>query len=170
MLSEISDVQAGLIMFVGVVGLVFFSLRISRRARQHATDTNKQMHEQFSSLREHSALRGSMDQLLIQLEEYSRQCNAQIDTKCAKIEMVVRDADERIARLETLLDKVKRIKISRPPEAAEPVAEKAPSTSDGRVRRMYDLADSGMTPLKIAEEIGVSLGEVELTLNLRNFG
>ena len=170
MLSEISDVQTGLILLAGVIILVFFSLRISRRARQHAAATNKQMHDQFSSMREHSALRGSMDQLLIQLEEYSRKCNAQIDTKCAKIETVVRDADQRIARLEALLDKVKQIKSVQPPEAAEPVTEKTPSTLDNRVQRIYALVDSGLTPIKIAEEIGVSLGEVELALNLRNFG
>jgi hypothetical protein len=37
-------------------------------------------------------------------------------------------------------------------------------------QRVHDLFDEGHSPIGIAEELGVSLGEVELILNLRNYG
>ena len=37
-------------------------------------------------------------------------------------------------------------------------------------QQVYDLFDAGRSPIRIAEELHVSLGEVELILNLRNFG
>lgn len=39
---------------------------------------------------------------------------------------------------------------------------------DPRFQRLYELADSGQSPLRIAHELSMPLGEVELILNLRS--
>ena len=43
-----------------------------------------------------------MESLLVELSNMSRQMTAQLDTRAAKLEVLLKDADERIARLETL--------------------------------------------------------------------
>ncbi len=65
------------------------------------------------------------------------------------------------------------------PPAASRLAELTPLLSnDGvapppvrvqRRRRVYELADTGATPMAIANQLRMPLGEVELHLNLRNF-
>jgi len=56
-------------------------------------------------LREHDQrrLRQSLDDLLVELDEASRRVSALVDATLARLEARVRDADERIARLEHLL-------------------------------------------------------------------
>src|SRR5689334_12310174 len=43
-----------------------------------------------------------MTELLVELEQMARQMTAQIDTRAAKLELLIKDADERISLLRTL--------------------------------------------------------------------
>lgn len=43
----------------------------------------------------------------------------------------------------------------------------APAPSDGNDANIYRLADAGMTPIEIAQELGRGTGEIELVLSLR---
>lgn len=206
-LSAASSFQNGLFLLLGVVGLTFYSLVLLRRNRKHSDTTNRRMRDQFSELRAHSQLRGSMEELLLRLEEVSRRTNAQLDTKFARLEAVVRDADDRIGRLERLVAAAgvaanraaaeEGNLASAPPTAdsggdaagagdpgrgsapavrpsehrGQPVpAREADSRVPADVRRIRELADGGLTPIKIAERLGLPLGEVELVLNLRRGG
>jgi hypothetical protein len=152
-----------------------------------------------------------MGDLLLELEEFSRRTNAQLDTKCAKLEQLIHDADERIARLNggnahhtaaptssvSIQSHVAR-EHARQPTAATPPTEKKPHTpqeiraaarqqrsqarsaNPGASRRtgptppgtpnerVYQLADEGRTPIYIAQELDLTLGEVELILRLRD--
>ena len=95
------------------------------------------------------------DELLVELQELSRRTSAEIDTRFAKLEAAMHDADRRIAVLNRL---------------ARQVAESQPSTGAGGDPRhtvIYELADAGFTPVEIARELGKTPGEVELILNLR---
>lgn len=217
MLAESLSLESGLMLFAGVLALTFFSLSLARRARQRMAQSRVEAREQFARLREHTDLHGTMNDLLLQLEGFSRRINAQTDTKFAKLETVVRDADERIARLESLLARLERVPARRwastpqvrpaaqnpardpdgrrrpsesadeappPPgrslEAPRPTSAPAaitgndvrptppaPPPVDPRLQRIYELADSGTAAIKIAEMIGLPLGEVEIILNLR---
>ncbi|RMF71345.1 MAG: hypothetical protein D6744_18070, partial [Planctomycetota bacterium] len=68
---------------------------------------------------------------------------------------------------------IRRASREAPPSATEgrrsarSDSEDAPLTEHHR--RVYDLFDAGVAPIRIAEQLGVSLGEVELILNLRGF-
>ncbi len=117
-------------------------------------------------------LRHSMDRLLVELQETSREINATIDTKTAVLNKLIEDADRRI---ETL----KALKAAEPSAAAAPRPAERPApepavleTAESRRRREIErevlrLAAEGRTELEIARETGVPRGEVELLLRLR---
>lgn len=54
----------------------------------------------FSSLAAQRRIETQMTELLVELEKMARQMNAQLETRAAKLEELIRQADERIARLE----------------------------------------------------------------------
>ena len=117
-----------------------------------------------------------MEQLLVELERLSRDINAQIDTKFAKLERSIADADKRIPALRILIDEAKKLLDESTPAAAHspaaPTAAPAPADGrdlahDERHRRVYELADQDKTPMQIASELDQTVGEVELILNLR---
>lgn len=137
-----------------------------------------------------SAVKRDMEQLLTALDELSRDISAQIDTRFAKLEQSIADADKRISALRILIEEAKKTGAgpradSAAPSAPTPTATIAttagsptdpqpaeqagsPSAPDERSRRIYELADQGRTPMQIAQELDQKIGEVELILNLRN--
>lgn len=56
----------------------------------------------FSSLSAQRRVENTMTELLVELEKMARQMNAQLDTRSAKLEELIRQADERIAELRRL--------------------------------------------------------------------
>jgi len=103
-------------------------------------------------------LRQDLESLVVELEELARKINAQIDTRFAKLEAVIRDADRRIAVLERLTRQAEQ--ASRSPREQAP-----PDNAQHEV--VYKLADDGKTPIEIARQLGRTPGEIELILNLR---
>ena len=101
--------------------------------------------------------RRDLQALIVELHELSRKINADIDTRFAKLEAAMRDADRRIATLTRLTRKTGQ--ASPPPE----------DTADPDLRHaiVYELADSGLKPVDIARRLGKTPGEIELILNLR---
>lgn len=114
-----------------------------------------------------------IEHLMVQLEELSRGINAQIDTKFAKLEQSIADADKRITALRTLLDYPRSdAKSSRdvtPQEPRASVPTRSPGADD-RFQAIYELADQGLSPVEIGRKLGRRTGEIELILNLRGTG
>ena len=178
MLGEAITLESGLVIFAAMLALTFFSLNLARRARRRVADSRQQARAEFERLRGRPAAPDATGELMVQLEDLSRRITAQVDTRFAKLEVVAREADERIASLKALLARADRIEDApaddeQPPAAAQPPPPTRPVrptlTRDERVRRVHELADRGVAPIKIAEEVAMPLGEVELLLNLRQF-
>ncbi len=159
---------------LGVVLLVFIMMRLTaRKQRQSGGTPQSHARDHVAKLKEEHAVRGDMQELMVQLQDLSRDINAQIDTRFAKLEASIRAADERIDLLERLLraadgqptldtvvsgdDELPLL----PPE--QPQAE-LPEAPHGRI---YDLADGGRNSIQIAQETGKTPGEIELILSLR---
>ena len=53
--------------------------------------------------------RNEVDALLVEVQDTTRQFNAQLDTKFCKLERLIRDADDRIQRLEHLVRMAARL-------------------------------------------------------------
>ena len=102
-------------------------------------------------------LRRDLEALMVELQELSRKIGAEIDTRFAKLEAGMRDADRRIATLTRLTRKTGQ--VPPPPEDN--------SEPDLRHAIVYELADSGLKPVDIARRLGKTPGEIELILNLR---
>ena len=123
-----------------------------------------------SSLSHQRTVERQMQNLLVELSEMARQITAQLDTRTQKLQMLIQDADERIAALQ------KADRPARPePESAkiwnappEPVREiLPPEPVDEQHQQVYTLADQGRTAMDIARELNRPRGEVELILALR---
>jgi hypothetical protein len=126
------------------------------------------------------AVERDMTNLLVQLSEMARQVTAQIDTRAAKLELLIRDADERLALLKEATQETNRnrnghfngngndhltsIEVA---AASIPSLPAAMPERDSPHVEVYDLADRKMTPPQIALKLGRPQGEIELILALR---
>jgi hypothetical protein len=119
-----------------------------------------------------------MNSLLVELSQMARQITSQLDTRAMKLQMLIKDADERLAALQATKDPVN---ISSPAtsdiHASEAEAEAlqtpmrqaaSPIVSvDPRHQEVYTMADEGRSPNEIAKMVQRPAGEVELILALR---
>jgi len=102
--------------------------------------------------------RDSMEALFVQLQEFSRETLAKLDTK-------VRVLNELLTRAEARIEELKRLSaagalsVPSPSKPANPLHE-----------RVFRLADGGRASADIAAETGLERGEVELILGLRGKG
>ncbi len=162
--------DSGFAILLVVMCLVMLSVSMLRRSHQRRATTRDLTREQFARLRDQKEVRSSMDDLLVQLEEASRRINAQVDTRFAKLEAVIREADEKIVRLEQMGHAAAPIQRAATPSPATIPTTAAPAISRGEQRgRIYELADKGTTVVTIADALSMPLGEVELILSLRDF-
>jgi hypothetical protein len=124
-----------------------------------------------------------VEQVMLELDQLARQVHGKLDTRFAKLETIIRDADDRIDRLsrlvresrgQTTLDVMIADDELAPP--GNPVREQTSTSRDptlltphGEQKRaaIYGLADEGLEPLDIAQRVGRTTGEVELILSLR---
>ena len=111
-------------------------------------------------------LHRSMQELLVELEEMSREINSQVDTRLRALNILVQEADEKIKELRRLQglapDEGPPVRHLPPPKA-----EPHPEETSERYARVYALAEKGHTVVEIAGEMGLMTGEVELILALR---
>lgn len=141
---------------------------------QHARSELTARAAQMPVLSEVKALQKSILALLEQLKLESMQTSAQLEARC-------REARELLAALERQLEDVPsapRASARRREKAASEAAhalqavvsaepERPSPPVHPRYREVYALADEGLVPATIAQQTGLSEGEVELILGLR---
>ncbi len=156
-----------LALFAAVLTIIMITthkrVRTSMRAPRDTARTRwNEANDRRQSLRE-------VEDVMVELDQVARQVHGQMDTRFAKLETVIRDADVRIAKLERLLltaDGAPSLDVTleevRPDEPdPEPVMETGPHAD------VYRLADAGMSEIEIAQDTGKTSGEIELILALR---
>ncbi len=146
MLAANGAIDSGLLGMLGVICLVILTLTLWRRSQQRRATARELTREQRARLRDQEELRQAMEELLAQLEEAATRIDAQITTRTTKLEELLQQVDQRVLG------------------AAAVSAVKA--RADQR-QRVCELADQGSTPIAIAEELHLPVGEVELILNVR---
>ena len=184
-MATLAQVSVPQIAFLaGVLLLVFFSLTsVRRRLRNRGPSPTHYAREQIARLHEETGLKQDMQQLIAELHEAAQRLNAQLDTKAAKLEALIRDADERLARLDGRpvapgIDVTVGAEATAPistGDAGSAVLDKPGNPSarpaDRRTHRdkdrVYALADKGKNPVEIAQTTGLKPGEVELILAIR---
>ncbi len=168
-----------------ICAIIMMSISIRRRLRDKSGGPQYTASERLNDVTMQRGLRSDMEKLLVELQELSRKINAQIDTKFAKLESSIQDADRRIAELQRLLgadSPQKNGGATSPSQLDITVGDDADaspsprlhlhpgstsSSLDDRKARIYQLADAGKSSIEIAQIVGQTPGEIELILSLR---
>jgi DNA-binding NarL/FixJ family response regulator len=132
-----------------------------------------------------------LQNLMVEVLDTARQMTAQLDMRAARLELLVKEADVRLAALKAAASDgatgpaapvVERPIIARAFPAVTPLTIEAPAPApvveeaeparpetppDPRHSEVYAMADQGRTPQDIARQLNRPNGEVELILALR---
>lgn len=158
-----------ILLFLAVCGLTLVMLSTRRRLRESKALGGGSVRKRYAEFDESRAARKDLDQVMMELDQLSREIHGRLDTKLARLEAVLRDADGRIEVLSRLVGEARRVTGGSP---VEPVPDDPPSGhsdagDDARYGSVYRLADQGISAVDIAREMGKRAGEVELILSLR---
>jgi multidrug efflux pump subunit AcrB len=154
-----------MVLVLGVAALLLLLTR--RRLRESQNSPQAYAREQIRRIRDERKVNHEVQDVMVELQQVSRQINAQLETRFAKLESAIRSADERIDRLTRLLRQADGqstvdVTVSEDAPAVDPAAQ-----PDSIRRLTYQLADAGRTPFEVARQLGITTGEVELMLALR---
>ena len=152
---------------LAIVSLTMLMLSTRRRLMKSRQMPRTSIRERYVGLREKNEATCGMEQAMLQLDQLSRQIHGRLDTKLARLEAVIRDADRRIdalSRLAPAAEGSRRLEITLDEE--RPRDDRVPE-GDVRHSAVYRLADQGLATVDIAEHTGRTTGEVELILALR---
>jgi hypothetical protein len=172
-----SNALAGLLMAGGVLIITFILMsRLRRKQRERPSDLSTA--EQIAQIRARAADSRGIDAFKADAHDFTRQMAALLDSKAERLEQLIADADDRLARLDQLEHDASHTAPADPPRAhAEPTPPPQPKRTPPDLERpvevdplhdkVYRLADSGLDPVSIAREIGQPTGQIELILALR---
>ena len=152
-ISHPDGFQKWLIIGVGALTIFYTVLRPMRRRKDPLKKAPS------LSLAGQREVERQLTELIVELEKMARQMTAQLDTRAAKLEMLIEEADLRLAAL-------KSATASTPaPVQSEPIKEIS-NVPDTRYDAIYDLAAQGQSPRQIAQQLSRPYGEIELILAL----
>ncbi|MHC4128983.1 MAG: hypothetical protein ACYSWT_12655 [Planctomycetota bacterium] len=150
---------AGVVLF-GALVTIGIRGKIARRNRE--APSPREMIEQVKANR---AQTDDAHAAASRLADTARRLSAQMDNKARRLEVLIREADERLAALSDLEgDRAPSVQTDGVRDAAAPPA--APPL-DPLTRSVYEHADTGLTALEIAQQLDEQVGKVELILALR---
>ena len=158
---------------LGVVGLTIVMLFTRRRIAQSRKKLPTKVQDRHAGLSKQIGVRRDMETVMVELDKLSRQIHGRIDIKLARLEKLIRDADQRIERLSQLSESASAshgaaVEITlKSEDPHQPAFANQNPAGENRRRAIYRLADDGLSPVDIAQQIGDTPGEVELILALR---
>ncbi|MCZ6492888.1 MAG: hypothetical protein O6933_02295 [Planctomycetota bacterium] len=113
-----------------------------------------------------------------QLVDTARRLGAQLDNKAQRLELLLQEADERIAQLSEAKDAGlsaaddsvvgREGAFGGPDPGPSKPSHDPPRPLDPLTQGVYELADTGRSPLEIAQQMDEQVGKVELILALRD--
>lgn len=127
-------------------------------------------------------VRAELQSLMVDVQEVTRQCAAQIENRAAMLDRLIDDADRRINHLENLLRETSRqhpdagdapgsqMNLQDQPapsprtRPARPASQ--PHADDPLTRRVLEMASRGHSPVHIASALNEQVGKVQLILAL----
>lgn len=169
MLADAFDGNQGWVLIgLAVVALIYMAvIRPTMRKRQ----TPPSATPGFAALSRQRGVEQQMQSLLVELSDMARQMNAQIDSRAAKLEVLLQEADQKIASLQsTIQSPAAPIALNSSDSAPPSAPSEEPQMPDPRHAEVYSLADQGQDAPAIANQLGRPRGEVELILALRGRG
>ncbi|MCC6423890.1 MAG: hypothetical protein IT447_10465 [Phycisphaerales bacterium] len=153
------DLPQWVALCVGVVAVSYLMLR-SRKNKDPLRKTPS------ISLSQQRSVERDMSNLLVELSDMARQISGQLDTRAAKLELLIKEADEKIAALRSTAS----MSAASSPSGLmynEPPVTIPDEMLDPRHAEIYRLCDLGKSAHEIAQQLDQPSGEVELILALR---
>ncbi|MCO6437183.1 MAG: hypothetical protein J5J06_08865 [Phycisphaerae bacterium] len=167
----ISPGQLGLL-GVLIVALTILMMITRRRIQTHTGLPGPNARELYQSRNAHAdASRREVEEAILELDRVARQVHGQLDTRFARLEALIRAADERIQKLDRAMNAdghapALDVVVDGPegdPNHAAPSANAAPDSH----AEIHRLADQGLSAAEIAHREERPVGEIELILALR---
>ncbi len=164
---------AYILMIVIAVSLAIIVTK--RRIMRSQRSANIPARELYEQLKSENGAKRELEALMLELDELARQLMGRLDSRFAKLEATIKDADERIDRLNRMI-RAKNghtaLDVTVDEDGTDGLTSigKAESQSrepDDPHAEVYRLADQRLTPVEIATKVGRSTGEIELILSLR---
>ena len=166
------------IMGVGVCTLIYMLIRPKLRKNKDPFDKPFKTR----SLAQQRSVERQMETLLVELADMSRQMSAQLETRAVKLELLLKEADGKIAELQSLSQRsydsmpqqipqarvideslaVPSPVVPLPPIVAEPMM------IDPQHAEIYRRIDAGQNIPEIASAMNRPNGEIQLILALRS--
>lgn len=165
----------------GVLLITVCTMSMLRRKMKTrvGVDPRHAARERLESVRADRDARRAIEDTVVEAEELTRRLVAHLDTKSARLEELIRQADDRIARFTTTPGARDH---ARPANPASQIVDPKPgplrASTPGQTQRpsrladpvsvdVYRLADEGLPPIEIAQRLSEGVGKVELILALR---
>ena len=158
-LPNLDPTTRWLMIIAAVLTILYAVMRPSRRKKDPLSRTDPS-----PTLASQRQVERDMNNLLVELSEMARQITAQLDTRAAKLQLLIAEADQRLERLNACGGPAAA--TERPPSHRHADVP-APPPVDPRHVEVYVLADQGRTAGEIAGKLGRPSGEIELILALR---
>lgn len=168
-LAGMSTTQA-VLLALAVVGLTIVMLSTRRRIAQSRQPSGSSVRRRYEQYQERNRAGRDLETVMAELDQLARQVHGRLDTRFAKLEMVIRDADERIENLSRLVRAAEgspTLDLTLEEAVPDPPPPDDKDIDDKRHAPIYRLADSGLTAAEIAGEVDRTTGEIELILALR---
>jgi hypothetical protein len=169
---------------LGVLTILYVAVvRPMRKGRRKdPLETMSQPARQATTLAQQRAIERDMAAVLVEYEEMIRRMTAQIDTRATKLQLLMDEADAKLAQLKEACRRLgepgkgqaraageANVSESQVDTGAHANGDAASKSEDagGAYAEVYDLADRGRSPRQIAQELNRPDGEIELILALR---
>ncbi len=171
-LSGASGISASQIamLALAVAGISIVMILTRRRIRDSQRLNRTSARQRFARLEEESRAGRDLEQVMLELDQLSRQVHGRINTQVAKLEAVMREADRKIESLTRLTRSahgVPALEVTLDGEDPYKAASTTSVVETSRHANIYGFADRGMSIVDIAREVGKTAGEIELILALR---
>lgn len=172
--SNATDTRTLILMGVSIAAVLYFTFRKKRKRDPLGNLPFR------TSMQQQKALERDMQNVVVELSEMTRQMTAQLETRAAKLDLLIQEADAKIVKLDAALAAVNGQAIPAPdaidqpakPPAKTPAKPAGPSMrlvtdTEDRWSEIYALADQGLSTSQIARQLNRPEGEVDLILHLR---
>lgn len=163
----------GLLMAGGAIIIVFILMGRLRRGNRASSPDPRSNKEQIAEIRARAGDRSRIEAFKVDAQDFTRQMAALLDTKAERLEALIADADDRLARLERASGDHRTGAHDRPQDRSSSTGSdpahrsQAAAEGDPLHQRVYRLSDDGLDAVQIARQTGRPTGQIELILALR---
>jgi DNA-binding NarL/FixJ family response regulator len=167
--SNFDSTQWG-VLVVGIMATLYLVMRGRAKRRKDPLERPAAM-----GVSQQRQIERDMGNLMVEMLATARQMAAQLDTRAARLEVLMKEADTKLAAMKaatTALPPVKAepavtAQLSTPSIEPNPEPSRPETPPDPRHAEVYSMADQGQSPNEIARHLNRPHGEVELILALR---